>query len=625
MKTAVVLYDMEHLALIAALQRKYGSEMFLVSLDAEIDFALDKRGVSFVSGKTLQNRLAPSAYMRSDEITREICETKELSFLTYRDVSLLKPLRLSIHQYFQNLCYYLDVFDRYLTQIGDIDLLVVPAKIVPLSQTSAPLAREEVHLVSYAAELVVRAHGIRFASHKMVTSAHHARNVWEAVLFTIKRALFGFGVSFLSAVVSLRSRRPLRIVASDYWRNMAPVLTLLSDAVEVVMLDRGEAIAAGWRNIWRYKMRFMHLNHFLSFRAGLRARTHARNCKEEWHVVRDSVWNDIDLTFCRVDLRSSAEAIMNRLVTTAIPEVIADIEGTFALYGQLTPDAVWLRASISAQRHFAILPLVAEACDIPALEVQHGGEYLGPGSPTQQHPAQYFAVYGKLVADELRVLGYVNERLIEAGSPRFDAYVKDRKPKIESQTKRITVLSNTPNGNIGERYGTYSVEEYFKALGDAVSAVSTAHLLIASRSTGIRSQFLQQARERGLGDVPYDSVGTTPLPELFRQADLFVCSHSTVVYEALLYRLPVIIASFAPVERMMTDFHFGSFEKAGALAIAHTPEELRELVGKLAGDESLRARMSAAGEAFMKEEFAFDGHASERIATQLRSWAHPSN
>ena len=119
----------------------------------------------------------------------------------------------------------------------------------------------------------------------------------------------------------------------------------------------------------------------------------------------------------------------------------------------------------------------------------------------------------------------------------------------------------------------------------------------------------------------YESVGTTPLTELFRRADIFVCSYSTVVYEALIYRLPVILTAFAPVEKMMANFHFSHFEKAGALLIAHSLEELSDMLQKLAANPEARARMSKAGWEFMQKNFSFDGHASERIAQLIRNWS----
>ena len=84
METAIILYEVSQLASLDALMVKWGGKggvPQVVSLDAEIDFALEKSGISFVSGKTLQNRTAPSAFMRADELTSALCDNQALSFL----------------------------------------------------------------------------------------------------------------------------------------------------------------------------------------------------------------------------------------------------------------------------------------------------------------------------------------------------------------------------------------------------------------------------------------------------------------------------------------------------------------------------------------------------------------
>lgn len=623
MKTAIILYEPKQLASLDVLMQKWsegGNTLVVVSLDAEIDYALLRRGTPFISGKTLQDRATPSAYLRADAITRELCENETLASLTYRNVSLIKPLRLSLHQYFQNVLYYVDVIERFVEGIPDVGRLIVPASTMQVSKTSGPLGIEETRFVIEAACRVAEERGVLFEEHASLSTTRRFRNEIRELSFLIRRMFFEIALSSLNALVALRPRRPLRVLASDYWRNMDPLLRELPEA-EIVLLDRSEALRAGFLNIWRHKMRFTHISHFLSRKGKQRALAHAKKCKEEWAQVRTNAFISSDLVFRGVHLRATAEKIVTHLIEMAMPDVMCDIEGVYAMYGCLSPDVVLLRASVSGQRHFAILPLVAREVDIPALEVQHGGEYLGRGSPTQQHSAYFFAAYGRLVCDELRSLGYEDERLLPVGSPRFDAYMKTRKKRVPPEKTRVMILSNTPSGNIGERYGTYSVEEYFHALGEAVRTVLNSQLVIASRSSSVRGNFLKEARERGLHGVPYESVGAAPLPELFAKADIFVCSHSTVVYEALLYRLPVVMASFAPVEKMMTDFHFSRFREAGALTIAHTPEELREIVGRLATDAGAREQMGAAAEAFMQEQFSFDGHASERIATQVRTWA----
>jgi len=624
MKTAIFLYETSHLASLDALIAKWseeGNAPQVVSLDAEIDFALEKRGVPFISGKTLQNRANSATYVRAYEITSDLYDNEKMSFLNYRNVSLLDSLRFSTQIYILHLLYYIDVIKRFVESAPDVKRLVVPVSIVPVSKTSDPLAVEESKVMYEAARLVAERREIECESYDMLSAAQEVKNRWQGRVFALKRTLFGVVLSILNAGMALRPRRPIRILASDYWRSLAPILAQLPEA-ELVLLDRGQALHAGFGNIWCHKVRFIHIEQFLSWEGNRRASAHAEKCGKEWMTMRAEMLASLDLRFRGTSLTNTAERVMNHLIKTAMPTIVRDIEGTYALYERLTPDVVLLRASVSRQRHFSILPLVAQEVGIPALEVQHGGEYLGPGSGTRRHAARFLALYGPLVCDEFRTLGYEKERLLPVGSPRFDAYMRDAQKTVAGEKKSgVTILSNTPTMDIAERYGTYSIEEYFKTLGDAARNISNTRLLIASRSTSVRAVFLEEARARGLAGVNYESVGTTPLPELFRQADIFVCSYSTVVYEALLYRLPVILAAFAPVEKMMADFHFSHFAKAGALLIAHSPEELSETLQKLSLDPEARARMSKAGWAFMQKNFSFDGHASERIADLIRGWS----
>lgn len=624
MKTAIFLYEANQLASLDALIAKYGDggeAPIVVSLDAEIDFALEKRAAAFVSGKTLQNRGTPATYVRAEEMARALYDDGRMSFLKYRNVSLLDSLRFSTHVYLVYLLYYVDAVERFRENFSGVERFVVPVRAVPASKTSDALAVEESKIVYEAARLVAERKGILCEAHDMLSPALHAKSHRQALVFEMKRALFGAALSFLNACMDLLPRRPIRIVASDYWRSLAPILHTMPEA-EAVLLDRSQALQAGLKNIWRHRVRFMHIGHFLSREGSRRAAAHAVECEKRWNDVRKELLASADLAFRGADLSGTAERILTHLIKTAVPEVIRDVEGAYAMYERLSPDSVLLRASASRQRHFSVLPLVAREVGIPALEVQHGGEYLGPGSGTRRHAAKYLATYGPLVCEEFRALGYEKERLFAVGSPRFDAYVRSaQKAVVREKGTGVVIVSNTPTMDISERYGTYSIEEYFRTLGAATRNIANARLLVASRSVTTRAAFLEEARSRGFSGVNYESVGTTPLPELFRQADIFVCSYSTVVYEALIYRLPVIIAAFAPVEKMMADFHFSHFEKEGALLIAHSPEELTTMLQKLSDDVEARERMSAAGWEFMQKNFSFDGRASERIAELVRGWS----
>src|SRR3989344_8349880 len=305
--------------------------------------------------------------MRTDVLTRELCENEHLSFLYYRGISLLEPLRLSIYIYFIYLFYYIDVIERFIESATDVDCLVVPTSVVPVSKTSGPVGIEEAGIASEAVRRVAERRGILYEPYKTLSASLQAKNRGQEWIFSLKRLLFGIALSFFNGFMALRPRRPICIIASDYWRNLAPILHQLPEA-EVVLLDRSEAFNAGFSNIWRHKMRFMHISHFLSWRGRRQALSYAKKCREEWMAMRKEVLASIDLSFRGVHLLPTVERIVTHLIGNAVPDIICDIEGTYAMYERLSPNTVLLRASVSGQRHFAILPLVARKASIPALE-----------------------------------------------------------------------------------------------------------------------------------------------------------------------------------------------------------------------------------------------------------------
>lgn len=622
MKTALIIYEPGQLASLDTLLLAQG-EGVIVSLDAEIDYALEKRGIPFISGKTLQNRTEPTFYMRADEIVRTICDSQSLSFLEYRGISLLKPVRLSIHVYVIELLHYIELITRFLDTRNDIKHVAVPEPLTPVSATSGFLAAHEVYVVVEAARRVAEARNISFEIIRNEITILRVGAKLQRYFSAFKRALFGASMSLLNVLVGLRPSRPVRILASDYWRNISPILRQLPEA-ELILLDRSEALKAGFANIWRHKMRFVHIQHFLSRRARSAAYESAKDYMNTWKSIRSQAWSPDKLLFYGVQLAPLFERIMSRIIEHALPRVLCDIEGTYAMYKSIVPSTVLLRASVSGQTHFAILPLVAQQMQIPALELQHGLQYVGPGAPTVDHPAEYIATYGPVVNEEFVGVGYPGRRLIAAGSPRFDSYIADANTLIESAAKssKVSFLSIAPPVSMGEGYRTYFTEEYFSVLGKVIREVPRAHLIVSLRSARQRKGLSEEAEERGLAGVAREDLTGLPLNALFARADIVLCNYTTVIYEAMLYYKPVIVVALTPVERMMADFHFSRFVQAGAVAVAHNPEELVEVSKKLALDASERERMSAAAAEFLKNNFSFDGKSSQRIAQQIRTWAH---
>jgi len=617
MKTAIFLYEAEQLSSLDALIEKYSVDdtPIIVSLDAEIDYELEKRKIPFLSGAKLQNRTEPTIFIKAAEFTHDICASEVLSNLRYRNIPIFELLRFSLHHYFFALLTRIQVITNAVDSL-QVHRIVVPESCEVILPTSGFFAEPQAFTCVQAARKVAESRGIAFEMVKNTASAERMKQKIRMAIFVSQRAIFSCAVTLFNTIMSLRRRGKVRLVVSDYWRNIAPVAQLMPEA-QIILIDRTEALNAGWKNIWRHRMHFVHLEQFVPYREHNAIQHFVRESSDVWKK-RPTVWSNNDFMFCGISLLPECEGIVETFIKRAVPPASSDIAGAYAMYEQLAPDAVWLRVSgISRQTHFSILPLVAKELGIPSLELQHGIEYFGPGSATR-HLAQYIALYGVAVAREFETVGYAPEQLLSVGSPRFDSYTKKIKRTIKDR-EGIHILSTIPGINSIERFGAYSIEEHFAAVGEALKALPQARLIVTSRNIN-KISFLYEAMERGLQGTPYEFVGTTPLPKLFDDADVFFCGFSTVIYESLLHGLPTVLVALTPVERLMMGHNFAKFEEMGALAIARSPQELKNILERLNSFEE-RTRMSEAGQKFMEDNFSFDGHATERIAERIRNWS----
>ena len=207
MKTVLILYKTDQLALLDTLISQLSeaeTTPHIVSLDAEIDDALVKRNVPFTSGRALQNRTTPAAYVRTEEVVRAVYDHKALSFLSYRNVSCTRSLRFSTHVYLASLLYHVDVLERFMQSAPEIERVIVPIPIVPVSKTSDVLATEELKMVYEAARLVTERRGIVCEAYENHSVVSQVKTRWEGWTFSVKRTLFGAVLAFLNACMAHR-------------------------------------------------------------------------------------------------------------------------------------------------------------------------------------------------------------------------------------------------------------------------------------------------------------------------------------------------------------------------------------------------------------------------------------
>jgi len=593
----------------------------LIAFGPEIEYALTKKGISFCSGREYCSLDTGRLQLVSKEWTEKF-DGPERQWFQYRGVALSRLFFFTIRHYTAYLLFYATLLENLLIRHPAARRLVVfPSLQSPtISPRNAALVRRQPLLRHYldavvaCARLIGAGRGVAV----LVPQAppRSKRRHLMRSLFVLERTLLELGIHLYNAGIALfRLRGTPRILASDYWRNIEPIMSQLPQG-ELMLFDRGEMLKAGLGNLWRSRIRLFNFSSF-SIRDREKDRAEAQRLFEErWHsLLEDGL---PEYSFDTFSIRPLIVEAFEELFTRVVPQTLRDIDGAYALYRVLTPEVVFLRASASLQTHFHILATVARACGIPSLELQHGLEYLGPDSYGTRHSAEYFAVYGQVVQDEFAALGLPRDKFPIIGSPRFDAYKKE-----------VSVLHRTPHtgksisvlcvGSVSTQ-NEYDLEDYYATIARALEKVPNSSVVIKLRPGPARESYYREMIETLFARVPHTIAQYEPLPELLASADVVVSYFSTFVLEALQFGKPTIVFSVESFEKEMNRFHFTRYVEEGLL-LAFTQEELEKALRSLSSDSALRARVAERAERVLARLYSFDGRASERMIELIKRLA----
>lgn len=594
------------------------ADSLAIALSVDIEEELRKRSIPFSSGRDYK-KIAPDLLTAQDAMMDAFFADPRWKLFTYRGIELRTTFLFMFRAYFQRVWYYGNLLISILEAHPEAERLAVFAPSGMLSSVAGGLSHREREVVIDCAKIVAARSGMPVTVVPSVRASAALHAGFWLFFFTVQRMLFGFSLAVWNASIAFlcRPRRP-RLLISDHWRNVGSTIELLKEG-ECIFLDRQEIRRIPWRMLLRYRMRFVHSEDFVSRSMRKRAQKSAQEFAREWDTLR----SDIDPVF--MFRGYSFDALLVQAVDDIVRgfgKLLREIEGTYALYEHFKPDVVLLRASVSGQTHFSILPLVAREKHILSLELQHGLEYLGPGSWSREHAAEYIAAYGPLVRKELLSIGYAPEKVREIGSPRFD---KLRLGGIVGGDKHpphpFTVLCIAPDIRPFEIYDSYSAEEYFSAVAEAAGALTHTQMIIKFRPGSSSDDPLRAIAAKAFARVPYTAEAARPLSGLFARADMVVSCYSTVVLETLQCGIPVIIPALNSVDAAVVRFHFSSYVEAGALRIASTQEELTASLAKFEANPVLRSDMGERAQAFIDKNFSFDGNSSSRCAALIMELA----
>ena len=591
-------------------------EYLLVALDIDIELELARKGMSYSSGREYRTHDSNSLILSEKWVTALFKDTR-WQFFSYREVSFLHVYFFSLQTYLTPLLYYIDVVTNILARHPSLTRCIVFPPLRSAPPAGDDFIPQETDVLVDAVREVATQRG------KEVVVPGGIPNLGArpgSTVFAYKRAFFSFCVTILNTLVALvRPPKRITILASDYWKNLAPILPHLRGA-EVLLLGRMEAFEAGLKNILTYRMRFLHSESFIS-RDPTQHKDTRLLFEHEWRSLQESGAVH-SMQFKGISLNPLFNKALNTCIMNALGKTLDIVDSMHALLAFYKPNIVLLRISTSPnQAHFPVLAQVARARGIPSIEIQHGLGYYGPGSLDLRHLAEYTGVYGTLTAREMKDVGDDHTTPVIIGSPRFDMYP----PRPSTVTERdaegtVSVVVIAPLPHLGI-LDTYDAEEYFKAIGSALKKIKNVSAIVKLRSGSVRISFYKHIIANALAGVPHTIVSDEPLVEVYKKADIVISGYSTAALEALLCGKPLIYFGPSPGEQMMGLHHFSLYAEHHAMRIAVTQKHLEVALEELAVNSQKRAELEDGAKAFIKEQYLFDGHASKHAAALITALA----
>jgi len=628
-KSIVILYEIEHIEAVISYfgitELKEGNRLTLVPIDYEVELRLRSISIPFfsmkdyVSRSSLKERLIFVA-----NLAKKFFKKPEMDFFEYSGIKLGRIIDYSLSEYLLRVLYYLDIFAFILDRFGDGYIIYMPKSAKIISKTVGQLAVFEV-----AAPVKIMSFLAKNGNFKIkiipCESKKIMKNKLRVYVKSYLRSVFLLLLKALNKMIYLfRSDTNMKIFVSDYWWHIDYFMTKM-DNIEITMMDRKE-IKNAKKYVWKYKMMFSHIGDYITFSGRKNARIKNEYCRERWQLLCEKPDFSREFFWYGVNFWEIVEPAYSHLIGSFSLKIMEAIEGAKELLKKQKINAAILRASISGQIHFPVLGLVAQKMNIPAIELQHGLECLKLFSLSAEKCANIIASYGPLIKEELDDVNVAPLRVFETGSPRFDQYRKEiiKEDDKNNLSKKLGIYPSRPvllyiatDIVFGQTHDTYSMLRVFNNLVSLLRKDKELQIIIKIRPGPFQEYFFKKSLKEIFNEkciiAQYEDMH-----ELLSISDVVLSSYSTVVLEAMILKKPVILVGVDTNERMLMESHFLPYEKAGALKIARTEDDLFFFVRELLSHEGSKKVIKMANN-FLDNNFSFDGLSANRMVKLLNS------
>lgn len=630
-KSLIIIYQPEQIKNVLSrfsLEELKSENHYLIAVfDYEAEIELQKIEVPHISLDAwhINEDEREKYFQKVCEFSREWYRLPEMKIFEYESIHLGEILEPSLFFYLGGLVYWFFHFQKIFESNFKIKEIWICKSKAFIPPTSVPLAVFEnalpVEIMVYLGRMRnVPVYTIEISSKAAI------KNKWLNLKRKIKKFLTELFFYFVNFIVTCVVRpKKIKIFASEYWWHIKPFMEKMKD-VELVMMDRKEIFDMGWKS-FRFRARFFHPDSFLTFKIRRLIKEKQKYFKKNLNAIEKladfskKIFDNKEMPVWPI-----IKPVLFYWIGDYSGKILSDIEGVKGLLKYFSINRVLVRASISLQPHFFIIPRIAKNLKISAVELQHALEDNEKKSVFSRLNSQYLAGYGRLTKETyVRNHNIDPKRIIEIGSPRFDAYLNARLnhkekealfEKLNLSPERPIILFIVPPAVLTlsrAHYDTYEVKDLFAKISILQKKIKGLQFILKLRPWPYYLNFYKKIQKqllpRGAVISHYEDVRN-----LIEISNLVISHNSTTVVEAIILEKPVILFGLRKADR-----NFEDFEKAGVLFRPEDNKEFIDDVRLLLFDKQRQHELLNNIHIFLKNNYLFDGKSSQRIASFLDS------
>lgn len=272
-----------------------------------------------------------------------------------------------------------------------------------------------------------------------------------------------------------------------------------------------------------------------------------------------------------------------------------------------------------------LLVTVARQMDVYTVVIQDGASYVNDSHKNDDlathnfYPlsAHRFFSFGDVTKDWLITKDIPPEKMVVTGAPRFDKYYGTRSTRTSSSKRVLIILSDIwiMEGVVTDHMRLSVIYKHLKKFIDlAKNNVKIQFIIRPHDENNIWNQiFFKELGQTGNVTISRSE----PLEDILQNVDLVIGCVSTVLIEALIYRVPVISMDTGDFYNSLPLWSYGLSARVPSF------EELDEAMNKILFSEKEKTLAVNNMEKNLRLfNYNDDGRASERVAKALNQIIH---